>query len=77
MLTKTPVSDDQVVAIVAPLGTVRRVEPLSGGLFASVLRADLADRPPDSGSTRRTVPSGATIAATWSSLTGVDRKSVV
>ncbi|MEL7977414.1 aminoglycoside phosphotransferase family protein [Isoptericola sp. F-RaC21] len=41
MLTKTPVSDHQVAAIVAPLGTVRRVEPLSGGLFASVLRADL------------------------------------
>jgi len=43
MLTKTPVTDDQVAAIVAPLGTVRRVEPLSGGLFASVLRADLDD----------------------------------
>lgn len=43
MLTKTAVSDDQVVALLAPLGAVRRVAPLSGGLFASVLRADLAD----------------------------------
>ncbi|MFC7877329.1 phosphotransferase family protein [Isoptericola sp. NPDC057391] len=43
MLTKTAVSDEQVVALLAPLGVVRRVAPLSGGLFASVLRADLAD----------------------------------
>lgn len=43
MLTKTAVRADQVAALVAPLGTVVRVEPLTGGLFASVLRADLAD----------------------------------
>ena len=45
MLTKTAVTDEQVVALLAPLGDVRRVSPLSGGLFASVLRADLADGP--------------------------------
>lgn len=43
MLTKTAVTDDQVVALLAPLGEVRRVAPLSGGLFASVLRAGLED----------------------------------
>ncbi|GAA1719739.1 aminoglycoside phosphotransferase family protein [Isoptericola hypogeus] len=43
MLTKTAVTDAQVAALVAPLGAVARVEPLPGGLFASVLRADLAD----------------------------------
>ncbi|SKC76345.1 phosphotransferase family protein [Krasilnikoviella flava] len=43
MLTKTEISDDQVAALLAPLGAVRRVAPLSGGLFASVVRADLAD----------------------------------
>ncbi|MFD6177232.1 MULTISPECIES: phosphotransferase family protein [unclassified Isoptericola] len=43
MLTKTAVTDDQVVALVAPVGEVRSVAPLSGGMFASVLRADLAD----------------------------------
>jgi len=43
VLTKTAVTDDQVAALLAPLGVVRRVVPLSGGLFASVLRADLAD----------------------------------
>lgn len=43
MLTKTAVTDDQVAAVLAPVGTVRRVEPLSGGLFATVLRVGLAD----------------------------------
>ncbi|CAM3604614.1 phosphotransferase family protein [Isoptericola cucumis] len=43
MLTKTAVSADQVAALVAPLGVVARVEPLTGGLFASVQRVDLAD----------------------------------
>ncbi|MFI2105016.1 phosphotransferase family protein [Isoptericola sp. NPDC019693] len=43
MLTKTTVTDDQVAALVAPLGRAVRVTPLSGGLFASVLRADLDD----------------------------------
>lgn len=43
MLTKAAVTDEQVLALLAPLGVVRRVAPLSGGLFASVVRADLAD----------------------------------
>ncbi|MCA5891998.1 aminoglycoside phosphotransferase family protein [Isoptericola sp. NEAU-Y5] len=43
MLTKTPVSDAQVAAVLDPLGAVREVAPLAGGLFASVLRADLVD----------------------------------
>ncbi|PRZ09332.1 phosphotransferase family enzyme [Isoptericola sp. CG 20/1183] len=43
MLTKTAVTDDQVAAVLAPVGTVRDVEPLAGGLFATVLRVGLAD----------------------------------
>ncbi|WP_435738147.1 phosphotransferase [Cellulosimicrobium sp. PMB13] len=42
MLTKTSVTDDQVAAVVRPLGTAVRVEPLSGGMFASVVAVDLA-----------------------------------
>ncbi|QJW38064.1 phosphotransferase family protein [Cellulosimicrobium protaetiae] len=45
MLTKTSVSADQIAAIVAPLGRAVRVEPLSGGMFASVFAVDLAPRP--------------------------------
>nr|WP_246256095.1 aminoglycoside phosphotransferase family protein [Isoptericola halotolerans] len=42
-MTKTTVTEDQVAAVLASLGTVRGVEPLAGGLFATVLRADLTD----------------------------------
>lgn len=41
MLTKATVTQDQVVAVVAPLGDAVRVEPLSGGMFASVFAVDL------------------------------------
>ncbi|WP_277207602.1 phosphotransferase family protein [Isoptericola croceus] len=43
MLTKTAVTDDQVAAVLAPVGAVRQVEPLAGGMFATVLRVDLTD----------------------------------
>ena len=43
MLTKTAVTDDQVAAVVAPVGAVEDAEPLSGGLFATVLRVALTD----------------------------------
>ncbi|MFV2143776.1 phosphotransferase family protein [Isoptericola sp. G70] len=43
MLTKTAVTGDQVAAVLAPVGDVLDVEPLAGGLFATVLRAGLAD----------------------------------
>lgn len=46
MLTKTSVTDDQVAAVVRPLGEAVRVEPLSGGMFAHVVAVDLA-APPD------------------------------
>ena len=42
MLTKASVTQDQVAAVVAPLGEAVRVEPLSGGMFASVFAVDLA-----------------------------------
>lgn len=45
MLTKTSVTQDQVAALVAPLGEAVRVEPLSGGMFASVFAVDLAAPP--------------------------------
>ncbi|WP_166844865.1 phosphotransferase family protein [Isoptericola sp. BMS4] len=43
MLTKAAVTAEQVAAVVAPLGAVRHVAPLSGGLFASVRRVVLDD----------------------------------
>ncbi|KZM77880.1 phosphotransferase family protein [Cellulosimicrobium sp. I38E] len=45
MLTKASVTQDQVAALVAPLGEAVRVEPLSGGMFASVFAVDLAATP--------------------------------
>ena len=45
MLTRTTVTDDQLAALVAPLGDALRSEPLSGGMFASVFAVDLAPRP--------------------------------
>ncbi|WP_336724379.1 phosphotransferase family protein [Cellulosimicrobium cellulans] len=45
MLTKASVTQDQVAAVVAPLGDAVRVEPLSGGMFASVFAVDLAATP--------------------------------
>ena len=42
MLTKASVTQDQVAALVASLGEAVRVEPLSGGMFASVFAVDLA-----------------------------------
>jgi hypothetical protein len=42
VLTKASVTQDQVAAVVAPLGEAVRVEPLSGGMFASVFAVDLA-----------------------------------
>ncbi|MCB7135013.1 phosphotransferase family protein [Cellulosimicrobium marinum] len=42
MLTRTPVTPAQAAAIVAPLGEAVGVEPLTGGMFASVLAVDLA-----------------------------------
>ncbi|MHA7619259.1 phosphotransferase family protein [Cellulosimicrobium cellulans] len=45
MLTRTTVTDDQLAALVAPLGEALRSEPLSGGMFASVFAVDLAPRP--------------------------------
>ncbi|MFD4990866.1 phosphotransferase family protein [Cellulosimicrobium cellulans] len=45
MLTKATVTQDQVAAVVAPLGEAVRVEPLSGGMFASVFAVDLAATP--------------------------------
>ncbi|PFG41744.1 phosphotransferase family enzyme [Isoptericola jiangsuensis] len=38
-----PVTDAQVTALLTPLGTPVTITPLSGGLFATVLRADLDD----------------------------------
>ncbi len=49
MLTKTPVTTEQLAAVVAPLGEVVRAEPLSGGMFASVFALDLVPRVPDVG----------------------------
>ncbi len=49
MLTKASVTQDQVAAVVAPLGAAVRVEPLSGGMFASVLAVDLAPHPDGGG----------------------------
>ncbi|MDF9877383.1 phosphotransferase family protein [Cellulosimicrobium cellulans] len=45
MLTKASVTQDQVAAVVAPLGEAVGVEPLSGGMFASVFAVDLAAPP--------------------------------
>lgn len=46
MLTKATVTSEQVSAVVAPLGDAVRVEPLSGGLFASVFAVDLTPHHP-------------------------------
>jgi Ser/Thr protein kinase RdoA (MazF antagonist) len=43
VLTRLPVTDDQIVSLLAPIGVPVDVRPLSGGLFATVLRADLTD----------------------------------
>jgi len=49
VLTKASVTQDQVAAVVAPLGEAVRVEPLSGGMFASVFAVDLAPHPDGGG----------------------------
>ena len=49
MLTKTSLRDDEIAAVVRPLGEAVRVEPLSGGMFASVVAVDLADARPGVG----------------------------
>lgn len=45
MLTQATVTQDQVAAVVAPLGDAVRVDPLSGGMFASVFAVDLTAPP--------------------------------
>jgi len=53
VLTKTSVTDDEIAAVLRPLGVVERVEPLSGGMFASVVGVDLV--PAGSGAVPRRV----------------------
>ncbi|WP_265521652.1 phosphotransferase family protein [Oerskovia flava] len=43
MLTKTAVGDDQLAALLDPVGQVERSAPLAGGMFAATFRADLTD----------------------------------
>ena len=43
MLTKLSVTDDVLTTLVAPLGELRSATALTGGMFASTYRVDLAD----------------------------------
>ena len=43
MLTKLSVTEDELTALVAPVGELRSAVPLTGGMFASAYRIELAD----------------------------------
>lgn len=43
MLTKLSVTDDELAALLAPVGELRSATPLTGGMFASAYRLELAD----------------------------------